>query len=135
VAHGHGWITGRLDDDLYLRMGDQASHVIRHKGRAPIDCFAKAPSRIAVRLPTHAFQRLLRARDVDVADAHNMHPFDARGLRQEHRGELAGANYPNPHRLAGSSASAEKSIKTHYFILLVMSVSRPYGRILREQNF
>ncbi len=66
-----------------------------------------------LRIPAHAFKRLVGARDRQIRNAQNMNARRTRRLGQEHGTKLASANESNANGIAGLGAFLELSEKIH----------------------
>jgi hypothetical protein len=90
----------RLDDALDLVAPDERAHIVQDAGLAGLDGVAQARGAVALDGPADAGERGARLADVEVGDAHDVEPWNALGLGQHHRAELAGTDQADPDRAA-----------------------------------
>ena len=66
-----------------------------------------------IRRPAGGAELFLRARDVEVGDADQVHPVRQPRLRQEHGAELAGADQADCHRPASGLPFEQQGVEVH----------------------
>ena len=96
--------AGRLDNDVDTLIGDGVA--------AALD---KLCARDARRIPAHGLAGKLGALRIEIGDDRDLKPLDRRHLRQKHRAEFAGADQPDPDRLASLDPRGEEGLEIHIY--------------------
>ena len=105
--------SGRFDDHLDPRVGDQRTRIIAYEGRPIFMRIIKRGRGIGLIGPACAFQLAPRPRDVEIGDADEMHPRCQPDLRREHRAKFAGADQADCDRSSGGFAFEQLGMKVH----------------------
>ena len=96
--------AGRLDHHVDTLVGNRGAAVVGEAG-----------ARDARRIPAHGLARKLGALRIEIGDDRDFKPLDRRHLRQKHRAEFAGADQPDPDRLAGLDPRGEERLQIHIY--------------------
>jgi hypothetical protein len=113
VPDARRWNSGRFDNHFNLKTSDQGRCIRRDMRAPPLACVSERCCGDRAFRPAGGAQLLLRARDVEIGDGHDVHAARGSRLREKHGAELAGSNHADGHRPSGGLALKQHGVEIH----------------------